>query len=114
MMFVAFYTPAQPPTGMPDPEHMAKMGAMMEDMTKRGILVASHAFLRSPNNACLQLAKGTYTATDTPAGAGKENGFAILRAGSKAEVIEHVKVFLAVAGDGECEIRELMTGPPPG
>ena len=34
-------------------------------------------------------------------------GFALLQANSKAEAIELTKQFLAVAGDGECELRQL-------
>jgi hypothetical protein len=34
-------------------------------------------------------------------------GFAILKANSREEAIELAKHFLSVAGDGECEIRQL-------
>jgi hypothetical protein len=34
-------------------------------------------------------------------------GLALLQANSKAEAIELVKQFLAMAGDGECELRQL-------
>jgi hypothetical protein len=34
-------------------------------------------------------------------------GFAILQANSKEEAIELARQFLAVAGEGECEIRQL-------
>jgi hypothetical protein len=34
-------------------------------------------------------------------------GFAILKANSKQEAIELTRKFLAVAGDGECELRQL-------
>lgn len=35
------------------------------------------------------------------------SGFALLQAKSKEEAIELVKIFLKVAGDGECELRQL-------
>lgn len=35
-------------------------------------------------------------------------GFAVLQARSKEEAIELVKQFLHVAGDGECELRQLF------
>jgi hypothetical protein len=34
-------------------------------------------------------------------------GFALLQAGSKEEAVERVKQFLHVAGDGECELRQV-------
>lgn len=34
-------------------------------------------------------------------------GLAVLQANSKEEAIEYVKQFLGVAGDGECELRQL-------
>jgi hypothetical protein len=39
-------------------------------------------------------------------------GLAILQANSKEEAIELVKEFLDVAGDGECELRQLYDGEP--
>ena len=36
-------------------------------------------------------------------------GFAILNAKSKEEAIELTKGFLALAGDGECEVRQLYS-----
>ena len=40
-------------------------------------------------------------------------GLAVIQANSKAEAIEHVRTFLGVAGDGECEVRELYEAPGP-
>lgn len=53
------------------------------------------------------------TETDGPFTESKEvvGGFAILEAKSKAHAIELVKEFLAVAGDGECELRQIFEGP---
>jgi hypothetical protein len=47
--------------------------------------------------------------TDGPFTEAKEliGGFAILQAKSKEEAIELTRRFLDVAGDGECEIRQL-------
>jgi len=38
-------------------------------------------------------------------------GFAILQARSKEHAIELAKAFLDVAGEGECEIRQIFEGP---
>ena len=57
----------------------------------------------------------TLKVTDGPFTESKEvvGGFAILEAKSKAHAIELAKEFLAVAGDGECEIRQIYEGPGP-
>jgi hypothetical protein len=51
----------------------------------------------------------TVIVTDGPFAETKEvvGGFALLQAKSKEEAIELVKIFLKVAGDGECELRQL-------
>jgi hypothetical protein len=38
-------------------------------------------------------------------------GLALLQANSKEEAIELVKQFLHVAGDGECELRQVFEAP---
>lgn len=54
------------------------------------------------------------TVKDGPFAESKEvvGGFAILEARSKAHAIELAKEFLEVAGDGECEIRQIYQAPP--
>ena len=48
--------------------------------------------------------------TDGPFTESKEviAGFAVLQANSKEEAIEAVRRFLAIAGDGESELRQIM------
>ena len=47
--------------------------------------------------------------TDGPFTEAKEvvGGFAILKANSKQEAIDLARAFLQVAGDGECELRQI-------
>jgi hypothetical protein len=51
--------------------------------------------------------------TDGPFTESKElvGGFAILQADSKQHAIELARKFLPIAGDGECEIRQLYEAP---
>jgi hypothetical protein len=51
----------------------------------------------------------SYATIDGPFAETKEviGGCAILQANSKQEAIELVREFLGIAGDGECEIRQL-------
>jgi hypothetical protein len=53
------------------------------------------------------------TVTDGTFAESKEvvGGFALLEASSKEHAIQLTKEFLDVAGDGECEIRQLFAAP---
>src|SRR5688500_14821518 len=95
----------------PTPEHMARMEKLIEDTRKSGKLVATEGCLPSALGARVRLSCGTVTVTDGPFVETKElvGGFAILETASKEEAIELVKTFLDVAGEGECEIRQIFT-----
>ena len=88
------------------------MGALIEDMTKAGVLLATEGCQPSSKGARVRLSKGKLTVTDGPFAETKEliGGFAIIQAKSKEEAIEWTKRFLKVAGDGESEIRLLHDG----
>ena len=110
MRFLSIYKTAEtnvPPT----PEYMARMGRLIEDMTKAGTLLATEGCLPSALGARVRLSGGKVTVTDGPFVETKEvvGGFAILEAASKEEAIEMARTFLGVAGDGECEIRQVFT-----
>jgi hypothetical protein len=94
----------------PSPEEMAKMGKLVEDGMKAGFLLSTEGCLPSALGARVRLANGKVTVTDGPFAESKEvvGGFAILEASSKEEAIELAKQFIRVAGDGECEIRQLF------
>ena len=57
---------------------------------------------------------GNYTVSDGPFTESKElvGGLAILSAPSKEAAIQYVKEFLAMVGQGECELRQLYEAPP--
>ena len=57
----------------------------------------------------MRLSNGNLSVIDGPFTVAKEivGGLAILEAKSKEEAIEIAKQFIRVAGDGECEIRQL-------
>jgi len=112
MRFLSIYKTAE--TGVPpSPEHMSEMGKLIEESMKRGELIATEGCLPSALGARVRLANGNVTVTDGPFTESKEivGGFAILEAKSKAEAIEMAKGFLKVAGDGECEIRQIFEAP---
>ena len=97
-------------TAPPSPEEMAKMGKLVEDGFKSGYLVATEGCLPTSLGARVRLSQGKVSVTDGPFAESKEvvAGFAILNASSKEEAIQMTKDFLEVAGDGECEIRQIF------
>ena len=94
----------------PSQEEMAKMGKLVEDGMKAGFLLATEGCLPSALGARVRISGGKLTVTDGPFAEAKEvvGGFALLRANSEEEALEMVKNFLQVAGDGECELRQLF------
>jgi hypothetical protein len=114
MRFLSIYKSRE--TGVPpSPEHIEKMTRLIEESMKSGELLATEGCLPSALGARVRLADGKTTVTDGPFSESKEviGGFAILQARSKEEAIEMVKRFLSIAGDGECEIRQVFEAPDP-
>ena len=101
----------QPPTQ----EEMNRMGALIEKFMKTGELVATEGCLPTALGARVRKDGSKVTVKDGPFTESKEvvGGFAILQARSKEHAIELAKEFLAVAGEGECEIRQIYEGPAP-
>ena len=106
--YLTIYSPAVPSSGPPSAEHMAQMGKLIERMNARKALVAMGATV--PGSLKVRLVKGAYTVSDLPKTG--EQGFAILNAADRDDMIQMVKDFLAAAGDGESTCHPLM-GPPP-
>ena len=94
----------------PSQEEMARMGKLVEEGMKAGWLLATEGCLPSALGARVRSSEGKQTVTDGPFTEAKEvvGGFAILQVNSKQEAIELAKNFLQVAGDGECELRQLF------
>lgn len=109
MRFLSIYKTAER-NAPPSPEEMAKMGKLVEDGFKSGVLLATEGCLPSALGARVRLSQGKVTVTDGPFTESKElvAGFAILNAKSKEEAIQLAKDFIHVAGDGECEIRQIF------
>ena len=112
MRFLCMYR-ARETNEPPTPGHIAEMGQLIEEMTAAGTLVATGGCLPSLLGARIRRDGGSYTVTDGPFAEAKEvvGGFAILEAKSKEHAIELNKRFLAVAGDGEVELRQLHEAP---
>jgi hypothetical protein len=97
----------------PSQEEMTAMGKLIEEGMKAGWLVATEGCLPTSLGARVRMSAGKLTVTDGPFAEAKEvvGGFAILRANSKEEAVQLAKDFLKVAGDGECELRQIYEAP---
>ena len=110
MRFLSIYKTAERHTP-PSPEFVAAMQQLIEEGMKSGWLVATEGCLPSALGARVRSSGGKLTVTDGPFTESKEvvGGFAILEAKSKEDAIRLAREFLKVAGDGECELRQIFT-----
>jgi hypothetical protein len=108
MRFLSIYKAVET-NAPPPPELVAEMGKLVEESLKKGEVLSTEGCLPSAKGARVRLSNGKVTVTDGPFTEAKEvvGGFAVLNAKSKADAIEMAKRFLKVAGDGECEIRQI-------
>ena len=112
MKFLSIYKSVErnePPT----PQHMADMEKLIGELMSSGALLATEGCLPSRFGARVRRDDGKVVVRDGPFTESKEvvGGFAMLQAKSKEEAIELTKRFLAVVGEGECEIRQIFEPP---
>jgi hypothetical protein len=117
MRFMMIYKPADTRQleggAPPSPEEMAKMGQFIGELASSGVLLATDGLLPTSKGARVKLSSGKVAVTDGPFTETKEliAGFAIMQLPSMTEAIEMSKRFLAIAGDGESEIRQMHDRP---
>jgi hypothetical protein len=109
MKFLSIYKSVER-NAPPSQVEMAKMGKLVEEGMKAGWLLATEGCLPTALGARVRNSNGKVTVTDGPFTEAKEvvGGFAILRANSKEEAIQLARDFLKVAGEGECELRQIF------
>jgi hypothetical protein len=107
MQFLMIYTPDD--DSPPSPEKMAELDKFAEETAKAGKLVATGGMFPSSLGARVRLHNGKFTVTDGPFPEAKEvmAGWVIVKHDSREEAIEEARRFMAIAGDGEGEIRQL-------
>lgn len=108
MKFLSIYKTVER-NAPPSAEEMATMGKLVEEGFKSGYLVATEGCLPTKFGARVRRTNDKITTTDGPFTEAKEvvGGFAIIQANSKEEAIERARQFLEVAGEGECELRQI-------
>jgi len=97
------------------PEKAAAIDKLVADNVKAGILLDTGAILGLGTGGLGKLEDGKFMMSDGPFPETKELivGYAIVQVRDRAEAVEHARRFMMIAGDGECEIRQLM-GPSDG
>jgi hypothetical protein len=111
MQFLSLYTPAKAPSGPPSAEHMAQMGKMMDEMMRAGVLVATGGILSRQTGLKVTSNNGSFTVEHGPVQGSSlmpAAGYALLRADSREQLVDHIKGFLKLAGDGTTEIIQVM------
>ena len=111
MRFLCVYMAAE---GVPpSQQHMEDMGKLIGEMTAAGVLLGTEGCLPSALGARVRRSNGKITVTDGPFIETKEviAGFALIKVKSKEEALLWTRRFLDVAGDGECEIRQVNEAP---
>ena len=113
MRFLSIFT-HEATNAPPTQAEMAAMGKLIEDGMKKGWLIATEGVSFGATGVRLHKeASGDIRVTDGPFTEAKEviGGYALLEAPSREAVLELTRKFLAVAGDGTCELHELYTHP---
>ena len=115
MRFLCVYKSERESSAPPSQEEMMKMGQLIGEMTKAGVLLSTEGCKSSKHGARLQIASGKITVTDGPFTEAKEfiGGVAMIQVASKAEAVEWTQRFLSVVGTGISEILEINEHEPP-
>jgi hypothetical protein len=112
MRFLTIFNGVERDAG-PSEAEMAAMGEFIAGAAKAGWLISTEGCMPSALGARVRLDNGQTTVTDGPFAESKEvvGGFALIQASSKDEAVALCKQFMAIAGDGECEIRQMYDEP---
>lgn len=117
MRFMSIYkhpnTPEYEAGEPPSQQEIDAMAKLIEEFAREGVLLMTDGLLPTSTGAKVRRSGGRITVTDGPFTEAKEviGGFAIMQADSLEHMVELTKRFLAVAGDGECEIRQMYDEP---
>ena len=113
MRFISIFTHPTTASAPPSPELIAKMGALIEEGMKAGWLIATEGVEGNSTSLRVSSKRGEINVTDGPFAEAKEvlGGYALMEARDRAHVLELTRKFLAIAGDGTCELHELCAHP---
>jgi hypothetical protein len=103
------------PAEGPSPELMERMGALLEEVTKAGVMLDTAGLTPTTEGTRVTWSGGKLSYTDGPFTESKEviGGYAIMQCKDKAEALEWTKRFLQVHEDFWtviAEVREIAEG----
>ena len=106
------YTLGDPntPAGPPNQAMYERMGAFVEEATKAGVVLATGGLVPPDEGTKIKYSGGQYTILDGPFTEAKElvGGWALMECRDKDEAVEWTKRFLAIVGEGESTIRQVI------
>jgi hypothetical protein len=110
MRFVLMYRPDRAESTPMDPQKMMALGNLCREMMKAGVVVTSAGLHPSSRGARVRLKSGKVAVMDGPFAETKEliAGINLIEVKTKEEAIELAKRYIAIAGDGETEIRQVF------
>jgi hypothetical protein len=91
----------------------AKMGELMAEMQRTGVLLSAVGLQPSAKGACLRLTNGKPLVLDGPFAESKEllGGFVIVRAESLGEAVGWASRYISMVGAEQVEVREIVEQP---
>ncbi|GAA3868718.1 YciI family protein [Streptomyces sp. NPDC003631] len=99
----------------PSPELMERMGELIEEVTKAGVMLDTAGLTPTAQGTRVRWEGGELSVTDGPFTESKEviGGYAIMQCKDMAEAIEWAKRFVKVHEEFwtvTCEVREIVQG----
>ncbi|AZS85583.1 YciI family protein [Streptomyces griseoviridis] len=103
------------PAEGPSPELMRRMGELIEEITKAGVMLDTAGLTPSAQGTRVRWEDGRISVTDGPFTESKEvvGGYALMQCKDRAEALEWTKRFLKVHEEFwtvTCEVREVVEG----
>ncbi|WP_327744866.1 YciI family protein [Streptomyces europaeiscabiei] len=103
------------PAEGPSPELMQRMGDLLEEITKAGVMLDTAGLTPTAQGKRVRWESGQLSVTDGPFTDTKEvvGGYALMQCKDMAEAVEWAKRFLKVHEDFwtvTCEVREIQEG----
>ncbi|WP_326578533.1 YciI family protein [Streptomyces sp. NBC_00487] len=103
------------PAEGPSPELMQRMGDLLEEITKAGVMLDTAGLMPSAQGKRVRWESGQLSVTDGPFTETKEvvGGYALMQCKDMAEAVEWAKRFLKVHEEYwtvTCEVREIQEG----
>ncbi|WP_030667140.1 YciI family protein [Streptomyces rimosus] len=103
------------PEGGPSPELQERMGALLEEITKAGVMLDNAGLTATSEGTRVTWSGGKLSSTDGPFTETKEvvGGYSIIQAKDKAEALEWAKRFLRTHEEYwtvTAEVREIIEG----